>query len=38
MENNFSKPEDIKLIYTTNTMRPVKMKFEIRCFYCENKI
>jgi hypothetical protein len=34
----FEKPEDIKLAYTINTMRPVKLELRYQCMQCEEKI
>ncbi len=34
----FVKPEEIKLAYTTNTMRPVRLDLDLTCLQCEQLI
>lgn len=34
LDTNYLRPDDIKLNYTTNTMRPISLENNIKCFYC----
>ncbi|KRW99216.1 hypothetical protein PPERSA_07459 [Pseudocohnilembus persalinus] len=36
--SQFVRPEYVKLTYTTNTMRPVKLTNEIECLNCKNLV
>ncbi|EGR32322.1 hypothetical protein IMG5_088100 [Ichthyophthirius multifiliis] len=38
LDNNYIRPEEIKLIQTTNTMRPIQLENDIKCFHCQEKI